>query len=85
MYTVIFGRSACPYCVRAKQIAQKLKEAKEDFDYRYIDIHQEGISKADLAKTVGKPVLTVPQVFVDKLHIGGCNEFEAYARQNLGL
>jgi len=85
MYTVIFGRTACPYCVRAKQIAQKLKEFKNDFDFRYIDINQEGISKADLQKTAGKPVLTVPQVFIDKQHIGGCNEFEAYARQKLGL
>lgn len=85
MYTVIFGRSACPYCVRAKKIAQQLKESQDNFDFRYIDIHREGITKADLEKTVGKPVLTVPQIFVDKQHIGGCNEFEAYARQNLGL
>jgi len=85
MYTVIFGRATCPYSVRAKQIAQKLKASQDNFDFRYIDIQQEGISKNDLEKTMGKPVLTVPQVFVDKQHIGGCNEFEAYARQKLGL
>jgi len=85
MYTVIFGRPACPYCVRAKAIAEQLKEERDDFDFRYIDIHAEGISKADLEKTVGKPVNTVPQIFVDEQHIGGCTEFEAFCRENLGL
>lgn len=85
MLTVIFGRPACPFCVRAQQIAEQLAEAREDFEYRYVDIHAEGISKADLEKTVGKPVLTVPQIFVDEKHVGGCTEFEAYAREHLGL
>ena len=82
MFTVIFGREGCPYCVRAKHIAEQLKDSKEGFDFRYVDIHEEGISKADLEKSIGKPVLTVPQIFVDKQHIGGCNEFEAHVRQN---
>jgi len=85
MFTVIFGRPGCPYCVRAKEIAEELREQNQDFKFRYVDIHEEGISKADLEKTVGKPVETVPQVFVDQSHIGGCNEFEAYAKTNLGL
>lgn len=85
MLTVIFGRPACPFCVRAKQIAEQLTESRDDFEYRYVDIHAEGITKADLEKTVGQPVHTVPQIFVDEKHIGGCTEFEAYARENLGL
>ena len=56
-----------------------------DFDYRYVDIHEEGITKADLEKTVGKPVHTVPQIFVDETHVGGFTEFEAYAKEHLGL
>ena len=85
MYTVIFGRPGCPYCVRAKELAEKLKNERDDFDYRYIDIHAEGISKEDLSVTVGKPVETVPQMFIDEKHIGGCTDFEAYAKANLGL
>jgi len=85
MFTVIFGREGCPYCVRAKELAEKLGEQREDFKFRYIDIRAEGISKADLEKTVGKPVETVPQIFVDKTHVGGFTEFEAYAKDNLGL
>lgn len=85
MFTVIFGRPGCPFCVRAKDVADQLKADREDFDYRYVDIQAEGISKADLEKTVGKPVHTVPQIFVDEKHVGGFTEFEAYAKEHLGL
>ena len=85
MYVVIFGRPGCPYCVRAVQLSEQLVEKRDDFKFRYVDIHAEGISKADLEKTVGKPVETVPQIFLDQKHIGGCTDFEAYAKENLGL
>ncbi len=85
MFTVIFGRPGCPFCVRAKEVAEQLKADRDDFDYRYVDIHEEGITKADLEKTVGKPVHTVPQIFVDETHVGGFTEFEAYTKEHLGL
>ncbi|CAG9298431.1 GrxA family glutaredoxin [Celerinatantimonas diazotrophica] len=80
MHVVIFGRPGCPFCTRAKQLAEQLTNRHGDFDYRYVDIHDEGITKADLSKSVGKEVKTVPQVFVDKQPIGGCTEFEAMMR-----
>ncbi|MGM0525376.1 GrxA family glutaredoxin [Idiomarina seosinensis] len=85
MFTVIFGRPGCPFCVRAKDVADQLKADRDDFDYRYVDIQAEGITKADLEKTVGAPVHTVPQIFVDETHVGGFTEFEAYAKEHLGL
>lgn len=85
MFTVIFGRPGCPFCVRAKQIAETLKAEHEDFDYNYIDMLAEGISKADLEKSAGVPVNTVPQIFIDEKHLGGCTEFEQYAKEHLGL
>ncbi len=85
MFVVIFGRPACPYCVRAKEVAEQLSADNEDFKYRYIDIQAEGITKADLEKSAGKPVETVPQIFIDQAHIGGFTEFEAYAKEHLGL
>ncbi len=82
MLTVIFGRSGCPFCVRAKELAEQLSETRADFSYRYIDIHEEGITKADMEKTIGKPVDTVPQIFVDQMHVGGFTEFDQYVREN---
>ncbi|MDA3978347.1 MULTISPECIES: GrxA family glutaredoxin [Gallibacterium] len=85
MYTVIFGRPGCPYCARAKELAEKLKNTVEDFDYRYVDIIAEGISKADLSKSVGKTVETVPQIFIDEKPIGGCTDFEALMKEKFGV
>ncbi|MDV6320115.1 GrxA family glutaredoxin [Chromohalobacter sp. HP20-39] len=82
MLTVIFGRPGCPFCVRAKELAEQLSEARDDFDFRYIDIHEEGITKADMEKTIGKPVETVPQIFIGQTHIGGFTEFEQHVRDN---
>ena len=39
----IFGRKGCGFCVRAKELC----EIKQ-LDHKYIYIHEEGISKADL-------------------------------------
>ena len=38
MQTVIFGRPGCPYCVRAKDLAEKLSNERDDFQYQYVDI-----------------------------------------------
>lgn len=84
MFVAIYGRPGCPYCVRAVQLAEQLSEQRDDFTFSYTDIQAEGISKDDLSAMAGKPVSTVPQIFLDEQHIGGCTDFEAYARANLG-
>ncbi|SQA96442.1 Glutaredoxin-1 [Cedecea neteri] len=40
MFAVIFGRPGCPYCVRAKELAEKLTAERDDFNFRYVDIHR---------------------------------------------
>ena len=56
MQTVIFGRPGCPYCVRAKDLAEKLSNERDDFQYQYVDIRAEGITKEDLQqKAVSAP------------------------------
>nr|WP_300309350.1 GrxA family glutaredoxin [Halomonas sp.] len=82
MFVVIFGRPGCPFCVRAKDLAENLQAAGSIEGYRYVDIHAEGITKADMEKTIGKPVTTVPQIFVGQQHIGGFTEFDQYVRDN---
>lgn len=85
MFVVIFGRSGCLYCVRAKELAEKLKTNLSDFDYRYVDIIEEGISKADLSKSVGKPVETVPQIFIDEKPVGGYMDFAALMKEQFDI
>ncbi|SES85663.1 GrxA family glutaredoxin [Thorsellia anophelis] len=84
MQVVIYGRDNCPYCVKAKALATKLKGMIDGFDFEYIDIIAKGLDKEDLAKIVNKPVQTVPQIILDGKPIGGFTEFDAYAKANLG-
>lgn len=83
MFLKIYGRLSCPYCVRAKNHAQSLKEERNDFDYIYIDMPEAGVSMDDLEKMAGTHVRTVPQIFLDDKHIGGCDDFLAYSSEHL--
>lgn len=69
----IFGHNACGYCLRAKQDLDNRR-----LPYRFVNIHEEGISAADLEKTVGRPVRTVPQIFHGSNYIGGYTELSRY-------
>lgn len=80
MFVVIFGRMSCPFCVRAKHLAEQLESAGKIEGYRYVDMPSEGVTKEDIAKTAGKPIYTVPQVFVDQTHVGGFTEFDQFVR-----
>jgi glutaredoxin 1 len=85
MFVEIFGRPGCPYCVRAKQIAEQLTEERDDFEFRYVDINVAGLTKDDLPRAPASRSPLCRKIFLDEQHIGGCTDFEAYARANLGL
>ena len=72
----IFGREGCGYCRQAKAVMES-----KDLEFRYVDIHEEGICQDDLAKTVGKPVRTVPQIFHGEEYVGGYQELMQYLEQ----
>ncbi len=74
----IFGRASCGYCVRAKQLLQS-----HSLEMRWVDINKEGITKADLEKTIGKPVETVPQIFHGNHYVGGYTELTTYLKESL--
>jgi glutaredoxin 1 len=74
----IFGRPGCGFCTAAVSLCERL-----NYKYKYVDIWAEGISKEDLAKSAGKPVQTVPQVFHGENHIGGFDDLQEYV-QTLG-
>jgi glutaredoxin 1 len=74
----IFGRIGCVYCSKAKEA---LETRSIPFDF--INMQQEGISKSDIAKQIGKPVNTVPQIFYGQHHIGGYTELAQYLENNM--
>ena len=50
-----------------------------------LKLDAEGISKEDLEPRVGKPVATVPQIFLDNQHVGGCTDFQALVKAKFGI
>ncbi|GAA6051451.1 hypothetical protein NBRC10513_000405 [Rhodotorula toruloides] len=74
--TVVFSKSYCPYCRRAKQI---LKDAGEDFDVYELDQMDEGSEWQNaLASKTGQR--TVPSIWIGGNFIGGCSDLEAKQR-----
>ncbi|WP_111497361.1 MULTISPECIES: GrxA family glutaredoxin [Marinobacter] len=72
----IFGRPSCGFCVRAKQLCEV-----KGFDFKFVNMIEEGVSKADIEQTIGKPVQTVPQIFIGETHVGGYTEFATYVHE----
>ncbi|KAK1612786.1 hypothetical protein QYE76_036459 [Lolium multiflorum] len=69
---VIFSKSYCPYCRRAKAVFKEL-ELKKDPYVVELDQREDGGDIQDaLADMVGRR--TVPQVFVRGKHLGGSDD-----------
>lgn len=72
----IFGHNQCGFCRRSKDLLDD-----RQLPYRYVNIHDEGITKADLSKTVGHEVTTVPQIFHGSDYVGGFEALERHLRK----
>lgn len=72
----IYGRSSCGFCNMARQLCER-----GQYPFNYIDMVEEGLSKADLEVRFGRPVRTVPQIFVGEHYVGGFDEFSDYVKQ----
>ena len=68
---IIYTKATCPFCTRAKGLLSKKNAAFTEIDIAgKDDIRSEMIAKAG-----GKS--TVPQIFIDDKHIGGCDDLFA--------
>jgi glutaredoxin 3 len=72
---IIYTTDICPYCTKAKALLHKknvkFSEIKVDSD----SIKEQMISKANGRKTV-------PQIFINDQHIGGCDDLYALESAN---
>jgi glutaredoxin 1 len=78
---LIYGRPGCPFCTRAVQFAEGTSESNPKFNFEYTDIWKEGITMEHLSECAGKDVRTVPQIFANEKHVGGCDDFERFLIQ----
>lgn len=68
---IVYSGTGCPYCIRAKQL---LKHKNASFTE--INVRADPSALAEmLAKSQGKQ--TIPQIFIDDKHIGGCDDLYA--------
>lgn len=75
MNVEVYSKDGCSYCVRAKQLLNNKKISFTEFK-----LGEDGVDRAYIQNKAGKPVSTVPQIFIDGNHIGGYTELEKYLR-----
>lgn len=68
---VIYSSSYCPYCSAAKQLLTKKGVAYEE-----IDVDGRPALREEMRTKAGG-VNTVPQIWIDDRHIGGCDDLHA--------
>lgn len=72
----IYTWASCPFCIRAKQL---LTSKGVDFIEYKIDGDEK--ARAEMAQRAGGK-RSVPQIFIDNKHIGGCDDIHALDAQD---
>ena len=71
----VYSTSACPYCVRAKQLLER-----KDIEYKEINLSQEAPEvRIELMQKTNHR--TVPQIFIKDQFIGGFDQLYALERE----
>ena len=68
---VIYTSKSCPFCVKAKRL---LESKNVDYQEFRVDERPDLIDEV-IRKSGGRR--TVPQIFIDDDHVGGCDELDA--------
>ena len=67
----IYSGDFCPFCVRAKSLLKK-----KGVDFTEYNVQKETDRRTEmLDRTNG--ARTIPQIFINKRHVGGCDELYA--------
>lgn len=67
----IYLTATCPYCIRAKQLLAARGVAQ--LDEIRVDLHPE--RRQEMTAITGRT--SVPQIFIDGQHVGGCDDLHA--------
>jgi glutaredoxin 3 len=72
----IYSSTVCPYCVRAKALL-----TQKGMNYTEINIQEDPAQMSVMLERSGGQ-RTVPQIFINDQHIGGCDDL--YALEQAG-
>ena len=67
---VVYGTKFCPYCVRAKMLLEK-----KGVEFNDIRVDMQPELRTEMMERSGRT--SVPQIFIDDEHIGGCDDLYA--------
>jgi glutaredoxin 3 len=70
----IYSTLFCPYCARAKSLLER-----KGVNYINFDIIEESAKREEMLARAGGRT-SVPQIFIDGEHIGGCDDLYALDR-----
>lgn len=70
---VIYSSDWCPYCMRAKALL-----SGKGVDFEEIKVDGKPQLRAEMASKAGRT--SVPQIWIDERHIGGCDDLYALER-----
>lgn len=69
-HVTIYTTTYCPYCVRAKDLLTRKGQSFEE-----INAEDDAVRDAMIVKAGGRR--TVPQIFIDDVHVGGSDDLYA--------
>jgi glutaredoxin 3 len=75
MTVLIYTKTTCPFCVRAKALLTKKGAA-----FQEIEITDKPALRSEMIEKA-KGRTTVPQIFINGRHIGGCDDLHALEDQ----
>jgi glutaredoxin 3 len=70
---IIYSTAQCPYCDQARALFDRKKVS-----YTEIKIDQDPAQRDEMMKRSGRR--TVPQIFINNHHVGGCDDLYALER-----
>jgi glutaredoxin 3 len=73
----VYSKSYCPFCVRAKALLEQKSVA-----YQEIKIDENPALRPQMIKRSNGST-TVPQIFINDKHVGGCDELYALHYEGL--
>jgi glutaredoxin 3 len=73
---VIYTTSSCPYCIAAKRLL-----SQKGVSFEEISVDGDPAGRAKMIERAGGR-RTVPQIFIDVSHVGGCDDL--YALEEAG-
>ena len=70
---VVYSSDWCPYCTRAKALL-----TSKGVDFEEIRVDGQPQLRAEMTRKAGRT--SVPQIWIDDLHVGGCDDLYALER-----